>query len=85
MASPVILKPLALANGQVCPLCLVLSAPEPAEVRIKSPNKPDKTVKLSVPQDDAVLKDLQVRHPLDAVVKAAELLWKTTAFRIGGA
>lgn len=85
MASPVILKPLALANGQVCPLCLVLSAPMPTEVRIHSLNKPDKTVKLSVPQDDAVLKDLQVRHPLDAVVKAAELLWKTTAFRIGGA
>lgn len=82
MASPVILKPLALANGQVCPLCVVLWAPMPREVRIKPP---DKVVKLSVPQDDAVLKDLQVRHPLEAVIKAAELLWKTRAFGIGGA
>jgi hypothetical protein len=31
------------------------------------------------------MKDLQVRHPLEAVVKAAELHWKTKAFGIGGA
>lgn len=82
MASPVILKPLALANGQVCPLCVVLWAPVPTEVHIKPP---DKKVRLNVPQDDPVLRDLQVRHPLEAVIKAAELLWKTKAFGIGGA
>lgn len=82
MASPVILKPLALANGQVCPLCVVLWAPVPREVRIKPP---DRVVKLAVPQDDTVLRDLQVRHPLEAVLKAAELFWRTKAFGIGGA
>lgn len=80
MASPVILKPLALANGQVCPLCVVLWAPMPKEVRVDG-----KRVKLTVPQGDTVMKDLQVRHPLEAVVKAAELHWKTKAFGIGGA
>ncbi|MDW8105620.1 MAG: type III-B CRISPR module RAMP protein Cmr1 [Armatimonadota bacterium] len=82
MASPVILKPLALASGQVCPLCMVLEAPVPKEVRIKPP---DTVVRLAVPQDDEVLKDLQVRHPLEAVIKAAEIQWKTKAFGIGGA
>lgn len=82
MASPVILKPLALANGQVCPLCVVLWAPMPREVRIKPP---DRVIRLTVPQEDGVLHDLQVRHPLEAVIKAAELLWRTKAFGVGGA
>lgn len=82
MASPVILKPLALANGQFCPMCVVLWAPMPREVRLKPP---DATVKLAVPQNDKVLNDLQVRHPLEAVLKAAELHWKTKAFGLGGA
>jgi len=81
MASPVILKPLALANGQVCPMCVVLWAPVPTSVRIKPP---DQQVKLAPPQQDAVLNDLQVRHPLEAVVKAAEAHWKTKAFGLGG-
>ncbi len=82
MASPVILKPLALADGQVCPLCVVLKAPMPQEVRLKPP---DTTVKLRVPENDKVLKDLQVRHPLEAVVKAAEARWNTKAFELRGA
>lgn len=82
MASPVILKPLALANGQVCPMCVVMWAPMPREVCLKPP---DTKVKLTVPQNDKVLKDLQVRHPLEAVLKAAELHWKTKPFGLGGA
>jgi len=82
MASPVILKPLALANGQVCPMCVVLWAPVPTSVRIKPP---DQQVKLVPPPQDAVLKDLQVGHPLEAVVKAAEQRWETQPFGIGGA
>lgn len=81
MASPVILKPMALANGEVCPLCVVLTVPLPRKVTIKPP---DKTVDLTVPQNDRVLQELGVRHPLAAVVKAAEQEWNTKAFKLGG-
>lgn len=82
MASPVILKPMALANGMVCPVCVVLCAPKPTHLCIIPP---DRVVKLENPNDDdKVLRDLQARDPLDAVVKAAKLHWKGEVFVIGG-
>lgn len=81
MASPVILKPMALADGRICPICVVLSAPRPRAIRIKPP---DVEVALRVRSDDPVLKALGVTDPLDAVIKAAEQQWKTKAFIVGG-
>lgn len=69
MASPVILKPLALANGQVAPLVAVLNAPAPDYISINghkvslvSPN----------PQQEPLLKKLGANSVLDAVIKAAQ-------------
>lgn len=68
MASPVILKPLALANGQIVPMVAVLNAPAPQTITIK-----DKKVKLLTPerQNDPVMKELQAKSVLEAVVVAA--------------
>ncbi|MGQ9487111.1 MAG: type III-B CRISPR module RAMP protein Cmr1 [Armatimonadota bacterium] len=81
MASPIILKPMALADGRICPVCAVLKAPQPRSIRIKPP---DKEVTLQVNSNDRVLGSLGVTHPLDAVVKAAELQWGEKAFIVGG-
>lgn len=81
MASPVILKPMALADGSICPLCAVLRAPQPRKIRIKPP---DVEVQLSVRQDDLVLKALGVTHPLAGVIRAAEQQWNAKAFVVGG-
>jgi CRISPR-associated protein Cmr1 len=77
MASPVILKPMALQNGEVCPLVAVLRAPSPDKIRIG-----DTTVSIQNPSNDPVLKDLSARDPLEAVIKAAERQWSTRSIKL---
>jgi CRISPR-associated protein Cmr1 len=66
MASPIILKPVAFADGTILPMVACLSAPEPEAIKIGS-----KVLALEVPADDPVLQELGAKHPLDAVRKAA--------------
>ncbi len=77
MASPVILKPMALADGRICPVCAVLRAPQPRAVQIQGAR-----VSLQVRKDDQVLHALNVTHPLAAVIVAAEQQWNSRAFTI---
>lgn len=84
MASPVILKPLALSSGRFVPIVIVLRAPEPKRVQIKHQGR-TAPAKLRNPQQDRVLQRLGVTHPLQAVVKAAEDFFQTQGVRIGGA
>jgi CRISPR-associated protein Cmr1 len=71
MASPVILKPLALSDGSYCPMVVVLQAPKPEQIKVNS-----KILDLNPPTADPVLKDLGVNDPLEAVIVSAEQLWK---------
>ncbi len=66
MASPVILKPLAFADGTVGPLVLVLRAPAPEKIKVNG-----QELALRLPEGDPVLKALDADHPLEAVCKAA--------------
>lgn len=66
MASPIVLKPVAFADGRVAPVVAVLRAPVPRAVRIDGTR-----VALSRPSDDPVLQSLKVQGPLEAVVMAA--------------
>lgn len=84
MASPVILKPLALSSGRFVPIVIVLRAPEPKRVQIKYQDR-TAVAELCTPQQDRVLQRLGVKHPLEAVVKAAEEFFQTRGVRIGGA
>lgn len=77
MASPVILKPLALQEGKVCPLVAVLCAPSPEKIRID-----DDEVKVKPPSDDLVLEKLGARDPLEAVIKAAEKYWHAHGLKL---
>lgn len=69
MASPVILKPIALQSDKVAPLVLILSAPEPRKVEIKPVNS---KLSLSCPKHDPVLQQLKASDPLDAALKFAK-------------
>ncbi len=66
MASPIILKPIGFANGNVRPLVLVLRAPSPKRIKIKR-----QEVDLKPPHFDRVLDALKAQDPLDAIYKAA--------------
>ncbi len=79
MASPVILKPMALADGRICATCVVLRAPQPRAVQLKPPGV---QVSLQVRKDDQVLRALGVSHPLAGVIVAAEQQWNTRAFTV---
>jgi len=79
MASPVILKPLALADGRFAPLVLILNARQPARIRIAGD-----VVDLEVPRGDPVLRDLGAADPLEAVLKAAEKQFRAIGIRVGG-
>jgi CRISPR-associated protein Cmr1 len=70
MSSAVILKPIIFADGAVCPMVAVLSAPQPSRITIEK-HKLD----LAVPTSDKVLTALKVSHPLEAVVEAAKQIW----------
>jgi hypothetical protein len=67
MASPVILKPVALDNGQFAPLILVMRTKKPERIKIDN-----KEYSLQAPTSDRVLQALQANDVLDAVIKAAE-------------
>jgi CRISPR-associated protein Cmr1 len=69
--SPVILRPVRLADGSARPLILVLRVPEPTAVRVKNTTYP-----LRVAADDPVLRELGCRHPLEAVLRAATACWR---------
>jgi len=82
MASPVILKPMALAKGGVAGLILVLNAHRPERISVNN-----QAYRLMPPApDEPVLKALKTSDVLDAVLKAAESEFQNrfTAFRIGG-
>jgi len=81
MASPVILKPVGLADGSTSPMIALLAAKEPSQIRIG-----DVQHGLAANPDDPVLRRLRTNHPLDAVVAAARERWGKglLKFRVGG-
>jgi CRISPR-associated protein Cmr1 len=66
MASPIILKPVAFADGAIRPIVACLSAPAPEVIKINN-----RIVSLSMPTDDPVLGALRAATPLQAVREAA--------------
>jgi CRISPR-associated protein Cmr1 len=66
MASPVILKPIALQGGRFGALIVVMQAPKPDKIRIG-----DKEYTLAAPTKDPVLQALGANDVLDAVLKGA--------------
>ncbi|WP_456411453.1 type III-B CRISPR module RAMP protein Cmr1 [Oceanithermus sp.] len=77
MASPVIIKPISFANGEVRPAVLLLSTPAPARLRISGSKHADGSYDLEKPGADPVLRNLGAATPLEAVLKAAkELGWE---------
>ena len=77
MASPVILKPLALANGTFVPLVAVLPSPRPRVLRIAG-----RKVELEAPTSDAVLIDMRTQDPLEVVLLHAEQELGSTRVRM---
>lgn len=66
MASPVILKPLAVVGSKARPMVAILRAPMPRGVRIDG-----QSTSIHSNANDPVLQGLKVEHPLDAVAPAA--------------
>jgi CRISPR-associated protein Cmr1 len=66
MASPIILKPVAFADGSIRPMVACLSVQPPTKVQFGGSER-----KLIVPVGDPVLNALDVASPLDAVRTAA--------------
>lgn len=67
MASPVILKPAAFADGSFRSMVTVLDAPRPDHVRIG-----ERVLSLREPDDDPVLRALHARNVRAAVIQAAK-------------
>jgi len=67
MASPVILKPIALQGGKYGALVLVMNAPKPNRIQIDG-----KEYALTAPTKDPVLQALGANDVLDAVLKGAK-------------
>jgi CRISPR-associated protein Cmr1 len=67
MASPVILKPIALQGGKYGALVLVMNAPKPNRIQIDG-----KEYALTAPTKDPVLQALDATDVLDAVLKGAQ-------------
>jgi CRISPR-associated protein Cmr1 len=67
MASPVILKPIALQGGKYGALVLVMNAPKPNRIQIDG-----KEYALTAPTKDPVLQALDAANVLDAVLKGAK-------------
>jgi CRISPR-associated protein Cmr1 len=67
MASPVILKPIALQGGKFGALVLVMHAPKPDKIRVNS-----EEYALAAPTKDPVLQALDAADVLDAVLKGAK-------------
>jgi len=68
MASPVILKPMAFADGSVRPALVILNAPVPEQIKIG-----EQKLELQIPEYDSVMKALEADDALEAVRKAALL------------
>jgi CRISPR-associated protein Cmr1 len=68
MASPVILKPIALQGGEFGALVLVMHAPKPDKIRVNS-----EEYALAAPTKDHVLQALGANDVLDAVLRGAKL------------
>jgi CRISPR-associated protein Cmr1 len=66
MASPIILKPVAFADGSIRPMVLILRTPEPKSVKIK-----DQKLQLELNTGDPVLQALKAKDALEAVHQAA--------------
>jgi CRISPR-associated protein Cmr1 len=84
MASPVILKPVVLADGSVHPLILVLRTLEPSGIRVRA-DRLDHKFRLAPNPEDPVLMRLGADHPVRAVVAAAKEHWPNgiAQFRTG--
>jgi CRISPR-associated protein Cmr1 len=67
MASPVILKPIALQGGEFGALVLVMHALKPDKIRVNS-----EEYALAAPTKDPVLQALDAANVLDAVLKGAK-------------
>jgi CRISPR-associated protein Cmr1 len=67
MASPVILKPIALQGGRFGALIVVMQAPKPDKIRVNS-----EEYALAAPTKDPVLQALGANDVLDAVLKGAK-------------
>ncbi|PZA07709.1 MULTISPECIES: type III-B CRISPR module RAMP protein Cmr1 [unclassified Meiothermus] len=68
MASPVILKPMAFADGSLRPAVIILRAPAPEQIKIGG-----RELKLQLPEHDPVLDALEAGDALEAVRKAARI------------
>lgn len=68
MASPVILKPIAFADGSIRPAVIILNAPAPTQIRVNG-----EELTLQVPDKDPVLDALEADKPLEAIRKAAHI------------
>lgn len=68
MASPIILKPIAFADGSVRPAVVLLKAPPPERIKIGG-----QELALYIPDADPVLEALEADNPLEAVRKAAHM------------
>ncbi|AWR86729.1 type III-B CRISPR module RAMP protein Cmr1 [Meiothermus taiwanensis] len=77
MASPVILKPMAFADGSVRPAVVLLKAPLPERIQIGS-----RELALHIPEADPVLEALEADDPLEAVRKAAHIQGFTQEVRL---
>ena len=72
MASPVILKPVAFANGEIRPMVLVLKAPKPRRIKISGDGQANGEYALRFPSGNVEpLKSLGASTPEDAVINAA--------------
>jgi len=69
MASPVILKPLALGNGEVRPAVVVLRAPGPGRVKVKGDEFEVTEFEVTLPQDDPIIE--RYGDLFEAVLKSA--------------
>ena len=79
MASPVILRPVEVADGKFASMVLVLKSPPPESIRIQND-----IVKLSAKPNDPVLNNLGVHDPLEAVIVFAEEHFGVDRIILGG-
>lgn len=85
MASPVITRPLALANGQFAPMVLLLSAPHiwecpGADLRVNGHRLgKDQIESETVARGTPPLRELGAANARDAIIAFAEREWKTRA------
>lgn len=77
MASSVILKPMAFADGSLQPAVVLLKAPPPERIKIA-----DQELELYIPDADPVLDALEANNPLEAVRKAAHIQGFTQEVRL---